>query len=368
MFELLTSPAFFVTYALIQAVVFLLLVRFADYYEKEPLALVALMVLWGGTFAVILAIPGNEAISAALSPEVDAVYGAALSAPLIEEITKGLALVLVLAVSVFVTRKFGVMEFDGLTDGLVYGMAVGVGFAFTENVLYLLNFASEAGLREGLEVFLLRNDFFGTLSFTHPIFTGAFGAGLGLATWSRSWLAKIGWALLGFAVAMLLHGFHNSLPALMTVDRVGFDATADAFLGQPVDPAVVEQVVDAQEDAINILGYFYIFLLLLLIGAIWLWLRYQAKVIRYELAEEANSGLITREEFELVPRIWGRVRWYIALLQRGRADEYAFARLAHMALTDLALTKWRLRRVGGDWSQVERRRRQIAALRAYSEA
>jgi hypothetical protein len=51
------------------------------------------------------------------------------------------------------------------------------------------------------------------------------GAGLGLATVSRSRRARIGFPLLGLAVAMLMHAIWNGLDRLVLVRRFGFDAT-----------------------------------------------------------------------------------------------------------------------------------------------
>src|SRR3546814_12754020 len=53
----------------------------------------------------------------------------AIVAPITEEATKGLFLVLLV-----VWKR---QEFDGVLDGIVYAGFVGIGFAFTENILYL---------------------------------------------------------------------------------------------------------------------------------------------------------------------------------------------------------------------------------------
>src|SRR2546421_6261750 len=45
------SPEFFITYALIQGAFFLGLIYLADIYDRQPITVVGLMVLWGGTIA-----------------------------------------------------------------------------------------------------------------------------------------------------------------------------------------------------------------------------------------------------------------------------------------------------------------------------
>ena len=54
--EALSNPGFLVTYALIQSGVFLLLIRFLDLYEREPLSVLA---AWGATGAVAISLSGN---------------------------------------------------------------------------------------------------------------------------------------------------------------------------------------------------------------------------------------------------------------------------------------------------------------------
>src|SRR5215203_3765661 len=199
MTETLTHPAFLVTFALIQAVVFVLLIRYLDLYEREPLSVLAIMAAWGATGAVALSLVGNGIVLGLLPPAVGETFGPAIAAPLVEEAAKGLALVIAFCLSWWAARRFGFLEFEGLTDGIVYGAAVGLGFAFTEDLLYLLNVANEQGLGAGLKEYATRVDFFGAGQLGHAVYTGAFGAGLGLATWSRGWTRWLGFPLLGLA-------------------------------------------------------------------------------------------------------------------------------------------------------------------------
>jgi RsiW-degrading membrane proteinase PrsW (M82 family) len=65
-------------YALLQAVIAVLLIRFIDLYEREPIALVAIMFLWGAIGAAILASAGNSALEGELPRDVDRVLALAL--------------------------------------------------------------------------------------------------------------------------------------------------------------------------------------------------------------------------------------------------------------------------------------------------
>src|SRR3712207_1864874 len=136
---ILAQPEFLVTFALIQAVVFLLLIRLLDLYEREPLSALAIMAAWGATGAVALSLAGNGIVLGLLPPALEKTFGPAVAGPLVEEVAKGSALVVAFALSWWVARRFGLLELEGLTDGMVYGAAVGLGFAFTEDLLYLFN-------------------------------------------------------------------------------------------------------------------------------------------------------------------------------------------------------------------------------------
>ena len=85
--------------ALLQAVVVLLVIRFLDLYEREPIGVVALLFLWGAIVAGLLASAGNTALEGALPHDVDVVFGPAISAPVVEEVAKGLALVIAVVAS-----------------------------------------------------------------------------------------------------------------------------------------------------------------------------------------------------------------------------------------------------------------------------
>ena len=80
-------------------------------------------------------------------------------------------------------------ELDGVLDGIVYAGMVGIGFAFTENILYLAAaYDGTDGLGPGgtealTGTFILRCL---VSPFAHPLFTAFIGIGVGLAVTSRS--------------------------------------------------------------------------------------------------------------------------------------------------------------------------------------
>ena len=93
-----------------------------------------------------------------------------------EEFSKGLFLLLLLW-----WRR---AELDGILDGIVYAGMVGIGFAFTENILYLAAaYNGTDGMGPGgtealTGTFVLRCLF---SPFAHPLFTAFTGIGVGIA-------------------------------------------------------------------------------------------------------------------------------------------------------------------------------------------
>jgi RsiW-degrading membrane proteinase PrsW (M82 family) len=174
-----------------------------DRYEPEPPSLLVLGLGWGAfvatSAALLLQFFDHFALDATQAFEGTVV------APLTEEAAKGLFVLLLL----FFRRR----ELDGDLDGIVYAGMVGIGFAFTENILYLTSAylgaeGGQGGLAGAVQLFVLRCIF---SPFAHPFFTAFTGIGIGLAVTARShtvrFLAPIG----GYIVAVCLHGLWNAV-------------------------------------------------------------------------------------------------------------------------------------------------------------
>ena len=71
-------------------------------------------------------------------------------------------------------------------DGVVYGAAVGIGFAFAENNIHFVQEAYVRGVAEGFRTLEAREGFLNLNTLSHAIYTASFGLGLGLSTWSRT--------------------------------------------------------------------------------------------------------------------------------------------------------------------------------------
>jgi len=172
-----------------------------DRYEPEPSRLVAAALVWGAVVSTGAA--GLVQWGVASWTGFSFTTVAVVVAPVTEELTKGL-----LCVVVLVSRR----RVAGMLDGIIYAGLVGVGFAFTENILYY--FGAYAGTlvpdfsgpTAATSVFAVR----GLASpFAHSLFTTAIGIAVVVAvTTRRRWLRRLA-PILGYACAVGLHALWN---------------------------------------------------------------------------------------------------------------------------------------------------------------
>lgn len=174
-----------------------------DRYEPEPLGLLGFAFGWGALVATAVALILQTIDQFAF--DTTETFAAVVVAPVTEEAAKGLFVVLLL----FARRH----ELDGILDGIVYAGLVGIGFAFTENILYLASAymggdgIGPGGVGAATGTFVVRGI---SSPFAHPFFTSAIGIGVGYAVVTRRrswrWLAP----LLGYLVAVLGHALWNA--------------------------------------------------------------------------------------------------------------------------------------------------------------
>jgi len=275
-----------------------------DRFEPEPPWVLGVAFLWGASIAVFFALifnSLNEGILTAVfgAPDASALTNI-LSAPLVEELAKGTALLLL-----FVWKRD---EFDNVTDGIVYACMVGLGFAMIENVQYYGRAAASSDGAAG--VFLLR----GIVGpFAHPLYTSATGIGFGLARESkRAWVKWIA-PLLGLGAAMLLHGIWN------------LSASLDgAFLGTYV---------------FIMMPVFFAVIVVALLS-----LRREARIVRAHLEGVVASGLISADDLIVVTSVRRRIGASARALLRGGFRKWVARRRFHALATELAFHSWRTSR------------------------
>ncbi|AMQ19144.1 PrsW family intramembrane metalloprotease [Thermococcus peptonophilus] len=153
-----------------------------DRYEPEPKRYVVATFLLGATLSVGIAyiLESVLTVGGIIKPILPTTaFYVALVAGIVEEPAKALA----------IRYPFAAGQMDGIMDGLVYGVAAGLGFAATENFLY--------GLGWGVGVTIARAFL---TPFAHATWSAIVGVGYGLVAEGKAY--STGSFL---ALAMLLH-------------------------------------------------------------------------------------------------------------------------------------------------------------------
>jgi protease PrsW len=322
------------------AAVPLALLWFLDRRERENPWLFAAAFLWGGLIATAIALPFNTVfflivdawvaqhpvIKQVLGPDATMMLAAPISAPIAEEIAKALGVLLLF----WLLRA----EFDNMRDGIVYGALVGLGFNWFEAALYVAqNYAEYRVAPYGLQLGS-RYAMFGLGG--HALFTGIFGASLGLALQtSRMWLRILA-PIAGLVLAIAAHMLNNALPLLVTLEdaAAGLPPPPDE---PPLDTGFIESFVNGTLLQLTIFLPFFLILAL----AIWRSGVWERRVIREELAGEVGRTVSTDEYHDIVGDRMFRTRRIDAARPRTSA---ALVNAQH----ELAFRKRRVRDEGND--------------------
>jgi len=257
--------------ATIPVPLYVVLVLWIDRYEGEPLWMLLTAFFWGAlgaSFFAFLLNTSSGMIVAAIAADAQAgeAFAAVISAPIVEEIGKAFILIVF-----FFWKKD---EFDGVVDGIVYASLAGLGFAMTENVLYYGNAAAASGGM--LTATVIVRGFFAP--FSHPLFTSLTGIGLGLARQSTNMAIKILMPVVGLLMAIFMHSIWNA---------------SAVFGGGPVFILIYIVVM---------VPAFLIMLIVIVLA-----LRREGQVVRQFLVTDIERGLFTREEYEQLGSITGRM-------------------------------------------------------------
>jgi protease PrsW len=301
----------------LQTILYLLFIRAIDLYEREPLRYVVPVFIWGFAVATTISLVFNTLASmtfeAVATRQVADFLTAVFVAPVVEESTKGLALFIIFVVAYLASRRRRLIEFAGVMDGIVYGSAVGFGFALAEDILY--------GVQFGAETFLVRRILGG---FAHAAFTSLTGIGIGLIPFVQNRALRIIPPLLGLLGAILLHATFNFLATTL-----------------------------------GLAAYLFMFVVVLVyLVVIVVCLAFERHVIRVELRDEVDRGLISAEEYAILPTYFRRTGYYLSLIFSGRLGEWFGVCKVHSATVDLAFAKRLARR----WPTPTREER-VQALR-----
>jgi hypothetical protein len=287
----------------------------------------------------------NAALKEMLGPEAALMIGAPLAAPVVEETLKGIGIVLLF----WLARG----EFDNVRDGFIYGALVGAGFNWFESALYVQqNFVQFGTAPYGFQLGM-RYAWLGLAG--HALFSGVFGASLGLArVGTRRWYRFLA-PVAGYLLAVLGHAWNNALPLLLALGAARAGEAPPTEAQAPPTLGLFEAMTSA---SVSNLIIFLPFALLLA------WIirrsgRWEREVIREELTAEIGRS-VTPEEFAAVELdTTFRTR-------RVHAPDHAASAALVNAQNELAFRRRRLRDRGFDPEQdpiVALRREEIATLR-----
>lgn len=310
------------------ALFFALVVYSLDRFEKEPKLLLGGVFSWGAIVATIGAIVAQlilgGATRAATGSKAAAEFaGSTLWAPLTEETLKALAVLLVF----LVFRS----EFDSVLDGIVYAGVAALGFAATENVLYLYGAYSKQGLGGLIQLFVLRVVMG---AWDHPFYTAFTGIGLAWFRLSPRHVARWFAPVLGFSLAVFFHSFHNLM------------ASSAPQIGALV---LFMFVVD---------WWGWLFMGIVIVWAI----QRESRLLTRYLAEEVEAGVLNAAQYRTARSLWGQTAARLGALTSGRLR--ATSRL-YQACGELAHKKHQLATLGderGNAALVEELRGELASL------
>ena len=297
----------------------LFVVRRLDRNEKEPWRLVMVAFAWGAIVATSMVIWGESLWTAIAEqtlvpgPGLDA--SSAFSAGLLEELAKGVAVLLLF----LIMRN----EFDDVVDGIVYGAAVGLGFNFMESIAYMTNlyaiFSPEGvgGYAAGFQWY--SRQVLG-LFFGHATYTALIGAGIGIARQLPNPRHKVIAIVSGFLIAIAAH--------------FSWDAWLAFF---PIESSALG-LLEIHLRTLIMTGPFTAAVVVLLIAGIQIEARALADQFRKEAAD--GDGAILPPEVEILSSPWRRFTERMRALGRGGLRAYlALARL-QTAQLDLAMERW----------------------------
>lgn len=257
--------------ATIPVPLYVILVLWIDRYEAEPLWMLATAFFWGALvaafFAFLLNTTSQGIVGSLSNASAGEAFAAVISAPIVEEIGKAFILLIF-----FFWKKD---EFDGVVDGIIYASMAALGFAMTENILYYGK-AAAAGGGGALTLTLIIRGFFAP--FSHPLFTSLTGIGLGLARQSSNIAVKLITPVVGLLMAIFMHSIWNG----------------SAVFGG---------------GGIFVLTYLMVMVpaFIIMLVVISFALRREGQVVRQYLVVDLERGVLTREEYDQLGSIVGRM-------------------------------------------------------------
>lgn len=259
-------------------------VYWIDRYEKEPKRLLLGVFTWGAIVAVIGALIWSGMFELSvylfLGPMYVDLLGSSVIAPVVEESVKGLAVLII-----YLAFR---PEFDSILDGMVYAAITALGFAATENVLYLYTAGYGEGGYGGLFTLFVVRVLLG--GWNHAVYTSFTGIGLAVLRLSHNAFIKVVAPVTGLLLAMGAHALHNTMVTLLAQNLGGLLATL----------------------AVDWLGW-------IVMGLIILWaLRRERRWISTHLRDEVERGTLSEAHYRIACSSWAQTAARMRALFGGR--------------------------------------------------
>jgi RsiW-degrading membrane proteinase PrsW (M82 family) len=282
--------------AFVPAMFYLLPLIWLDRYDPEPLWLLAATFAWGALVAVVVSFIINTLFGAFFGET----FSAVVSAPVFEEGSKGLGLVLLLI--------FFRSYFDDILDGIIFAGVIALGFSTVENVLYYGRAINEG--KESLAALLIVR---GVMSpFAHVTFTAMTGIGCGIARESHNTVVRFLLPIVGYGGAVLLHAIWNGMAVVGGLETF-------------------------------IIGYLILEVpfFLLFVGFAFYTMRRQNKILKEMLAIDVARGMIPQEHLNITTSAFRSSFWILGSLFNGKFQ----ARNRYLrAVGKLGLSYWHIQR------------------------
>lgn len=194
--------------AFLPPVVFMLWIRAHEHHQREPVRAVLLIFSWGASAGIAIAVLLHTLFEAGFhrfggplpaAGVTTALLTVVVIAPVVEEFAKALGLGLV--------RR----QMKEIEDGIIYGAAVGLGFAATENFVYGIAALAEGGVNEAVATIAIR--IFSSM-LLHASASAIIGFGYGLVVRRGGVAFEV---LPHYIGAVILHALYNLLVGLAAI-------------------------------------------------------------------------------------------------------------------------------------------------------
>ena len=312
---------------------YLVIVRLVDVNEREPAWSLALVFSLGGAAATVLSVTVSPVVLT-----LDVWSSAAL-----RESALWLSLGAAFWIFAEIAQLRGWSEVTDVVDGLVYGVAGGLGFSGGDAIASLAPASSLTLVAEDAWSVAWRTALAGL---AQGVYGAVLGAGFGLAV-TRSTRARWLWPIAGLVVAVALQGAHDGLAYGNALGGESAMWRSHVALGLPL-------------------------LALSALGACGL--SAERRAIAAELSHGRRDGDVTSDELSLLAHVWRRQRRYVGLLVTGQVARLRATAGLHNRQVMLAVALRRLSRATHDVDrqrathEVDALRRAIRSMRAHGGA